>query len=141
MFTFVLWNNKAHLTSICVLTPSVVCFILWRIQTPNRPQTQLIIRCAEKICGMGEVYLTISCHKTRTDVRTKLNFPFCAFKIMQLLMWNSNCGIENGFAVAVGRVRWNGSVVDVERGSFFSLISFSLRSKEIILIVYWRFLY
>ena len=47
---------------------------------------------------MGEVYLTVSKHKTRTDVRTKLNFPFCAFKIMRLL-----CETVNGFAVAVGR--------------------------------------
>ena len=48
---------------------------------------------------MGEVYLTISKHKTRTDVRTKLNFPFCALEFMR----NSNCETENGFAVAVGR--------------------------------------
>ena len=91
------------MTSICVLTPSVVCFILWRIQTPNRPPTPYVFIDSEKICGMGEVYLAISRHKTRTDVRTKLNFPFCAFKIMQLLLWNSNCETENGFAVAVGR--------------------------------------
>ena len=41
---------------------------------------------------MGEVYLTISCHKTRTDVRTKLNFPLCALKIMRLLLWNCQTG-------------------------------------------------
>ena len=83
--------------AVSVLTPSVVCFILWAIQTPNRPQTQLILRCGEKICGTGEMYLTISSHKTRTSVRTKLNFPFCALKFMQLM-----CRTVNGFAVAVG---------------------------------------
>ena len=48
---------------------------------------------------MGEVYLTINCRKTRTDVLTKLNFPFYALEFMR----NSNCETENGFAVAVGR--------------------------------------
>ena len=103
MFTFVLLILNSVLNARIVLTPSVVCFILWRIQTPNRPPTCFILIDSEKICGMGEVYLTTSRHKTRTDVRTKFNFPFCAFKIMQLLLWNSNCETENGFAVAVGR--------------------------------------
>ena len=88
MFTFVLPILNSVLNAVSVLTPSVVCFILWAIQTPNRPPTPYVLIDSEKICGMGEVYLTISRHKTRTDVRTKLNFPFCAFKIMQLLLWN-----------------------------------------------------
>ena len=103
MFTFVLLIINSVLNAVSVLTPLVVCFILWRIQTPNRPPTPYVLFNFEKICGMGEVYLTISRHKTRTDVLTKLIFPFCAFKIMQLLLWNSNCETENGFAVAVGR--------------------------------------
>ena len=96
------------LNAVSVLTPSVVCFILWRIQTANRPPTQLILRCAEKICGTGEVYLTVSRHKTRTDVRTKRNFPFCALEFMQLM-----CRTENSFAVAVERTggrEWVGRV-------------------------------
>ena len=89
------------MTSICVLTPSVVCFILWAIQTPNRPPTPIVLFDSEKICGMGEVYLTVSKHKTRTDVRTKLIFPFCAFEFIQL-----TCGTVNDFAVAVCRNGW-----------------------------------
>ena len=83
-----------------VLTPSVVCFILWAIQTPNRPPTPIVLFDSEKICGMGEVYLTVSKHKTRTDVRIKLIFPFCVLKIMQF----SDCVIENCFAVTISRV-------------------------------------
>ena len=86
------------MASICVLTPSVVCFILWAIQTPNRPPTLSLLCNFEKICGTGEVYLTVRSHKTRTNVRTKHNFSFCAFKIMQL-----TCETVNDFAVAVGR--------------------------------------
>ena len=98
MFTFVLLIVDSVLNAVSVLTPSVVCFILWRIQTPNRPPTPCILFDSEKICGTGEVYLIISRHKTRTDVRTKLNFPLCALEFMQLM-----CGTVNGFAVAVGR--------------------------------------
>ena len=76
------------LNAVSVLTPSVVCFILWAIQTPNRPPTCFIIIDSEKICGTGEVYLTVRSHKTRTNVRTKLNFPFCAFEFMWLWLWN-----------------------------------------------------
>lgn len=76
--------------SLSVLTPSVVCFILWAIQTPNRPPTLSYLSILKKICGRGEVYLTISCHKIRTDVRTKLNFPCCALEFIQcLLIWIS----------------------------------------------------
>ena len=71
-----------------VLTPSVVCFILWAIQTPNRPPTPFILRCGEKICGTGEVCLTVNNHKTRTDVRTKRNFPFLYVWIYAVEMWN-----------------------------------------------------
>lgn len=139
MFTFVLLIINSVLNAISVLTPSVVCFILWRIQTPNRPPTPYVLIDSEKICGMGEVYLTISRHKTRTDVRTKLNFPFCALEFMR----NSDCGTENGFAVAVGRAVGKG-----ERGrkacSFFLWFlsryarkkSFLLSVEGFILIVY-----
>ena len=99
MFTFVLPILNSVLNARIVLTPSVVCFILWAIQTPNRPPTPYVLIDSEKICGTGEVYLTISRHKTRTDVRTKLNFPFCALEFMR----NSNCETENDFAVAIGR--------------------------------------
>lgn len=81
------------LDAVSVLTPSVVCFILWAIQTANRPPTPFILRCGEKICGTGEVYLTIRCHKTRTDVRTKLNFPLCALEFMRFWLWN--CQLQN----------------------------------------------
>ena len=76
------------LNAVSVLTPSVVCFILWAIQTPNRPPALLLLCNSEKICGMGEVYLTVSKHKTRTDVRIKLNFSFCAFEFMRFWLWN-----------------------------------------------------
>ena len=99
MFTFVLLIINSVLNAISVLTPSVVCFILWRIQTPNRPPTPYVLIDSEKICGMGEVYLTISRHKTRTDVRTKFNFPFCVLEFM----WNSDCGTENAVGRAVGK--------------------------------------
>ena len=99
MFIFVLPILYSILNAVSVLTPSVVCFILWAIQTPNRPPTPLLLCNFEKICGTGEVYLTISRHKTRTSVRTKFNFPFCALEFMR----NSDCRTENGFAVAVGK--------------------------------------
>ena len=93
------------MNAVSVLTPSVVCFILWAIQTANRPPTPLIIFDSEKICGTGEVYLTISKHKTRTDVRTKLNFPFCAFTFMRFWLWN--CQLETKKAVGnVGTGEW-----------------------------------
>ena len=87
MFTFVLLLINLVLNARIVLTPSVVCFILWRIQTPNRPLTLIVLFDSEKICGTGEVYLTVSSHKTRTSVRIKLNFSFCAFKIMWNCKW------------------------------------------------------
>ena len=128
MFTFVLLIINSVLNAVSVLTPSVVCFILWAIQTSNRPQTQLIIRCGEKICGTGEVYLTISRHKTRTSVRTKSIFPCCALKFIRF----SDCGTENGFAIAVGRGERTGRRV----GSFFLwFLSRYARKKSFLLCV------
>ena len=135
MFTFVLPILNSVLNARIVLTPSVVCFILWRIQTPNRPPTPYVLIDSEKICGMGEVYLTVSTHKTRTDVLTKFNFPFCALEFMR----NSDCETENGFAVAISRGDGKG-----ERGSFFLWFlsryarkkSFLLSVEGFILIVY-----
>ena len=63
-------------------------------------QLQLYYLILKKICGTGEVHLTVNSHKIRTNVRTKLNFSFCALKIMQF----SDCVIENCFAVAISRV-------------------------------------
>ena len=115
------------LNAVSVLTPSMVCFILWAIQTPNRPQTQLIIRCGEKICGMGEVYLTISCHKTRTDVRTKLNFPLCTFEFMR----NSDCGTVKWFCC---RYR-SGAERERSALSFLWFLSRYARKKSFLLSV------
>ena len=123
MFTFVLLIINSVLNAICVLTPSVVCFLLCAIQTPNRPPTPYVLIDSEKICGMGEVYLTISRHKTRTDVRTKLNFPFCALEFMR----NSNCETENDFAVAIGR-RGN---VDGKLALSFVVVSHSASLRSI----------
>ena len=117
------------LNAVSVLTPSVVCFILWAIQTPNRPQTPFVFIDSEKICGTGEVYLTISRHKTRTDVRTNLIFPFCAFKIMQLLLRNSNCETESGFAIAIGRENVDGRLAL----SFLWFLSRYARKKSFLL--------
>ena len=72
---------------------------------------------------MGEVYLTVSSHKTRTDVRIKLIFPFCAFKIMRLL-----CETVNGFAVAVGKEGENGC--EVTESLLFLFFDFFLATLE-----------
>ena len=114
------------MNAVSVLTPSVVCFILWAIQTANRPPTPFILRCGEKICGMGEVYLTISSHKIRTDVRTKRNFPFCAFKIMRFWLWDCKwfCCRCRSRERKIGEV-WSGT-----EGLLFLFFDFFLATLE-----------
>lgn len=123
--------------SLSVLTPSVVCFILWAIQTPNRSPTLAILCNFEKICGMGEVYLTISSHKTRTDVRTKLNFPCCALEFMWYLSiwisiaeqkWTCLSGIRSFWLFLFVVVSHFTSFRSIQRQWFFSFSfsSFSL---------------
>ena len=83
----------------------------------------------------------VKCIWQSADIKHKqmceqnLIFPF-----VRLNLCSFGCGTVNCFAVAVSReMGENEKGRGVRRGSFFSLISFSLRSKEIILIVCWRF--